>query len=195
MPLHFLFNLGIATAYYLIPAALAWTVLGAWANIPIFFRAVILQFSLFIAACATGHLMQAFDASASAIIISHGVTCFVSFAVALQMPLVAKKTIAFIQRSIKLRQDLQRSQAQMNAFLSCPRIMAWIKDERLQIVYNNEPLIQNFGDLVGTRDRDRDPALESNTEQNDLLVLETGQPYECVETVASPNGQPRYWLS
>jgi len=195
MPLHLVFNLGIAISYYLIPLALFSLVYQGWQEIPAFFRLVILQFALFILACATGHLLEAFEAQHGITTFMHGITFLISAAVALQMPIVAQRTIAFIRKSTAYRQKLQDSETRFQAFMNCPKLMAWIKDADLTIIYSNPPLIEQFRDLVGTKDRDRNPSLAETTERNDREVIRTGQPFEYLESVPSADGRMRQWLS
>lgn len=196
MDLHFAFNLGIALSYYLIPLGLLGLVVNLWTEIAPF-RATILKFALFICACATGHLLEAFQVEHRVVIATHGITFIISALVAVQMPAIAREAVRFVHRATTLHRELKASEARFQAFLDCPRLVAWIKDSDCTNIWGNRTMIERFGAQgIGVRDDEWLPAEVADvTLANDRRVLETGQPHEIIEPVPTSDGMLRVWLS
>lgn len=198
MDWHFIFNLGIAISYYMIPAGIMTLTVKVWREITPFFRYTLIKFGLFICACATGHLLDAYKADHILVNSTHGITFFVSAVVAAQMPGIAKQSVRFIREATALHRSLTESEARFHQFLNTSsRLGAWIKSSESINLWFNQTLINHYG-LEGLNKRDDEwlpPAVASEVLANDQLVLESGQPYEVVEIVPTPSGEIRYWLS
>lgn len=194
--MHFVFNLGIAISYCLIPLCLFSVVIKGWRYLTPFFRATVIKFGGFILVCAIGHVLEAFRLYS----ISqywHGITFAVSVLVALQMPSISTYAIRFIKQTARLNQELKESEERFQAFLDCPRLVAWIKDADYKNIWGNRTMMERFGPhAIGVRDDEWLPAeVAHETLANDRLVLETGLPHEVVETVPTADGIKRFWLS
>ena len=94
---------------------------------------------------------------------------------------------------------LLESQAFFNSFMDNSPAVAFMKDTDGRYVYVNKPFARLFGrDLSFLRGRTSfdwlPPEFAQQTHDHDLKVLETGQPEEVIETVATEDGTPHQWL-
>lgn len=95
---------------------------------------------------------------------------------------------------------LRESQELFNCFMDNSPVVAFMKDEAGRFQYVNQPLERRFdvqlADLQGKTDFDWLPeATAQQVRENDLTVLNTDSTLETLETVPTPDGTPRCWLS
>jgi len=96
--------------------------------------------------------------------------------------------------------DLQRSQTLFQAFMDNSPAVAFMKDESGRYVYLSGPMERMYEiSLSANRDQtDADffsPETARQNRINDARVLSSGESIEFVETVATPDGVTREWLS
>ncbi len=104
------------------------------------------------------------------------------------------------QEQKRVTRALHESQRLFTAFMNNSPAAAFMKDEQGRYVYINEPMEQQFQvkfeDLRGKTDFDWMPEESARqVVENDRQVLESGQTREIIESVLSPDGKLRYWLS
>ncbi len=96
--------------------------------------------------------------------------------------------------------DLRRSQTLFQAFMDNSPAVAFMKDEAGRYVYLSGPM-ERLYDITLNGDGDQTdtdffpPETAQQNRVNDARVLSSGEPIEFVETVATPDGVSREWLS
>jgi PAS domain S-box-containing protein len=95
---------------------------------------------------------------------------------------------------------LRESQARFQSFMDHTPAMVIIKDAEGRYVYLNKTVENRVhatrDELLGRTNFDRLPhETARQLRANDLEVLATGQPHEFIESVPSPGGQMRHWLT
>ena len=196
--LHSVLSLGIALSYYWILITLAAMSVKLWHQTPPFLRWTIAAFVLFICACGTGRLSEAFAESESSLVLfAHALTLTIAAPVALAMPTIAKRLYLFISHHSRLTKELSDSKGMFHAFLNAhPKLFVWIKDEALVTTYVNQAFSQMFGPPIGQTDEHWLPKPTAETMlANDRLVLDTGEPHEFLEKIDAPDGLRYSWLS
>ena len=96
--------------------------------------------------------------------------------------------------------DLRQSQSLFRTFMDNSPTVAFMKDADGRYVYASAPMERMYGiSLNGQANLTDDdlfpPETAAQNRANDRRVLAAGQPIEFVETVASPDGITRQWLS
>ena len=94
---------------------------------------------------------------------------------------------------------LRESQAFFNSFMDNSPAVAFMKDDEGRYVYVNQPFEKVFGHklsfLRGRTSFDWLPPISAaDTHQDDLKVLESGRPQECVESLPAADGTLHHWL-
>src|SRR5215813_4493337 len=94
---------------------------------------------------------------------------------------------------------LRNSQAFFDSFMDNSPAIAFMKDSEGRYVYVNKPFERLFGQkrglLLGKRSFDWLPReIAAETHQHDLMILNSAQPEEIIETVPTEDGTPHQWL-
>ncbi|NJL22458.1 MAG: diguanylate cyclase [Leptolyngbyaceae cyanobacterium SM1_3_5] len=110
------------------------------------------------------------------------------------------ETNLLMQQLQRVETELRTAQARFDAFMNQSPVVAFMKNNRGQIVYVNQPLERAFNVkkswLEGKTDFDWLPEKTARqVTQNDRAVLTAGHPIEIIETVSLDENQPRFWLS
>lgn len=95
---------------------------------------------------------------------------------------------------------LQESEERFSAFMDNSPTLAFIKDEEGQYIYFNKATEQKFqaplSELKGKTNYTRlAPEVAHQLRANDLQVLASNQPLQFVETIPTPDGHLRDWLT
>jgi PAS domain S-box-containing protein len=94
---------------------------------------------------------------------------------------------------------LRESQAFFNSFMDNSPAVAFMKDDEGRYVYVNKPFEKVFGQrlsfLKGRTSFDWLPPISAaDTHEDDLKVLESGRPRECIESLPAGDGSLHHWL-
>ena len=94
---------------------------------------------------------------------------------------------------------LRESQAFFNSFMDNSPAVAFMKDAEGRYIYVNKPFEKVFGQklsfLKGRTSFDWLPPISAaDTHDDDLKVLESGRPQECIESLPAGDGTVHHWL-
>ena len=112
---------------------------------------------------------------------------------------VAAQISSVMQRK-RMEQVLRESEERFKAFMNNSPAVAFMKDEQGRFVYVNEPFERCFNiklaNLLGKTDFDVWPSeIALQFRENDTRVLTGDKTVEIVETVPTPDGYLRHWLT
>lgn len=110
------------------------------------------------------------------------------------------KLILELQERQVVEQALRESREMFYRFMNHSPVMAYIKDERGQYVYVNEPLEKRFSITLEWLKNKTDfdwlpPRIAREVRNNDIAVMSSDKVVEFVEMVPTPDGATRFWLS
>ena len=115
-----------------------------------------------------------------------------------------RRSIADLERAAaeraRVEAELRKSEDRFQEFMNNSPALAYIKDEAGRYVYVNEQTAKSFqlspDQWIGKSDAELiGPDLARIVEENDLSVLNDEHPREVEETVPTPDGKSRYWIS
>ncbi len=93
---------------------------------------------------------------------------------------------------------LRESEARFRAFMDNSPAIAWMKDEQGRHVYLNRTYLDRFtvlpGDRLGKTDSELwPPDVARQFQENDRIVLTTGQAIQVIEETPNSDGGPTFW--
>ena len=120
------------------------------------------------------------------------------------MQLELRRKVSEQERALATQQQMERErhdeQARFAAFMNTSPMVAFMKDGGGRYLYVNAPFERLFDttleNIWGMTDYDWLPReVAEQARANDDVVRASGRPLEIIETVPTPDGQPRVWTS